>query len=162
MTSAAFLFGKLPSRGDFTSRGLGPGARMRWDAWCCGVMEDGAARLGDTFEEAFRATEPWTFGFALPDGSWQAGCVAPACDSVGRHFLLVLGRQGIGVPAPAFLAGMAATMAEAIEAAFAPTLDLDAFLRACGARIAAPGAAAPQMIDWRQDWIARAAIVAAA
>lgn len=157
MSGGAFLFGKLPSRGDFTSRGLAPAARMRWDAWCCGVMEDGAARLGDAFEAAFHTTAPWSFGFALPDGSWQAGCVAPACDSVGRHFLLVLGRQGIGVPAPAFLAGMAAAMVEAIEAAFAPTLDLDDFLRECGARITSPAASALQMIDWRQDWIAHAA-----
>jgi type VI secretion system ImpM family protein len=157
VSGGTFLFGKLPSRGEFTSWGLAPAARMRWDAWCCGVMEEGAARLGAAFEAAFQATMPWSFGFALPERSWQAGCVAPACDSVGRLFLLVLGRQGVGAPAPAILAGMAATMVEAIEAAFAPALDLDDFLRECGGRVAKPAAPAPQMIDWRQDWIARAA-----
>ncbi|GAA0749825.1 type VI secretion system-associated protein TagF [Sphingomonas sp. ABOLD] len=155
MSGAAFLFGKLPSRAEFTSRGLPPAERVQWDAWCCAVMADGAARLGEDFEAAFDATAPWHFGLLLAGGSWQAGCIAPACDSHGRRFPLVLGRKGTGAPAPLFLAGMAAAMAEAIQAAFAPVLDLNAFLPACAARVAGPAASAPEMTDWRHDWIGR-------
>ena len=155
MSGTAFLFGKLPSRGEFTSRGLAPAERRRWDVWCCAVMADGVARLGGRFEAAFDATAPWRFGLSLADGSWQAGCIAPACDSHGRRFPLVLGHKGMGAPAPLFLAGTAAAMAKAIQAAFAPILDLDAFLPACAARVADPAAPAPEMTDWRHDWIGR-------
>lgn len=155
MSGAPFLFGKLPSRGEFTSRGLAPAERQRWDDWCCAVMAEGAARLGDSFEGAFDATLPWRFGLSRADGGWQAGCIAPACDSHGRRFPLVLGHKGTGAPAPLFLAGIAAAMAEAIQAAFAPMLDLDAFLGACAAGVADPAAPAPEMTDWRHDWIGR-------
>ena len=155
MSGTVFLFGKLPSRGEFTSRGLAPAERQRWDAWCCAVMDDGAERLGEGFEAAFDATLPWRFGMSLADGSWQAGCIAPACDRHGRRFPLVLGRKGTGAPASLFLAGIAAAMAEAVQAAFAPMLDLEAFLPACGVHVADPAAPAPEMTDWRHDWIGR-------
>lgn len=124
MSGAPFLFGKLPSHGDFIARGLDAGERAAWDAWASAGMEAARAAFGEAFEAAHDQGPPCRF--VLPEGAGPtagSGAFAPSVDSAGRRFLIVLGRRD----AAAAQAGEAA-----IYAAFEQGLDADGALAAVG------------------------------
>jgi type VI secretion system ImpM family protein len=91
-----FVFGKLPSHGDFVSRGLSAQERDAWDSFASEGMERAIVELGDAFDEAYASAPPWRFAFGpgrFGDG-WRAGAFAPSVDRAGRRFPLVVGSAG--------------------------------------------------------------------
>lgn len=114
--SGAFLFGKLPSHGDFVSRSLSAAEKSELDLWLSGEIAEARDRLGEEFEPRFDNAPP--FRFAWDDaGSWRAGAMAASMDSAGRRFPLLVGRRALGTRE-------AAAAAEDCEAAI-----YDAFAR---------------------------------
>lgn len=86
------FYGKLPSRGDFVSRGLPRAFLDPWTAW----MNDGlraCGQLGGGTAFAMKAdAAPWNFslapGFAGPSAA--AGFFLPSRDRVGREYPLTV------------------------------------------------------------------------
>lgn len=87
----AGFFGKLPITGDFVSRGLPDGFRLKWDPW---VTHHLAPRRGGVWPEGglrFRL---------MSGGRVAAGVILPGADSVGRAFPLSLMLIGPALPGP--------------------------------------------------------------
>lgn len=129
---AAFLFGKLPSHGDFVSRGLTLEIEQVWDRWAGSELESARQALGDAFDLAHEASPPW--GFVSGPGplgqGWRCGAIAPSVDSAGRRYLLIAGVDGLAPETAAFLGLRAVGQAEAaIRAALVDGLDADATVR---------------------------------
>jgi type VI secretion system protein ImpM len=79
----AGFFGKLPSTGDFVSRGLPDAFRRNWDAWITRHVAP-LQREGLAFPEG-------GLRFHLPSGGrLAAGVILPSEDSAGRQFPLTL------------------------------------------------------------------------
>lgn len=92
--SGAFLFGKLPSHGDFVSRSLSAAEKAELDLWLSQEIAEARERLGEEFEPRFDSAPP--FRFAWDDqGSWRAGAMAASMDSAGRRFPLLVGRRAL-------------------------------------------------------------------
>jgi type VI secretion system ImpM family protein len=91
------LFGKLPSHGDFISRGLDLTACDAWDRWASEGLEAARAALGEGFDEAHDRAPPWRF--IDPPGrfgrDWRAGALAPSIDAAGRRFMIMLAADGL-------------------------------------------------------------------
>jgi len=86
-------FGKLPSRGDFVSGGMGAALRHTCDEWLQRGLSACARRLGAAeCERRLRGFAPWRF-LTWPDGLDGAalfGVLVPSHDRVGRAFPLLL------------------------------------------------------------------------
>lgn len=97
MTAEPFLFGKLPSHGDFVWRGLTAEAHDVWDAWASAEIKSAAAALGEGFAGAHETALPCRFvaGPGELGDTWRAGALAPSIDSAGRRFLVVAGLEGL-------------------------------------------------------------------
>jgi type VI secretion system protein ImpM len=91
MIARSFVFGKLPSHGDFVARGLTAVEAGEWDRHLTGSMQAARAAMGDAFEASYPHAPPWRFRFTV-DGNWCAGAVALSLDRVGRKFPIVAGR----------------------------------------------------------------------
>lgn len=125
-----FLFGKLPTHGDFVSRGLSDAAREAWDGQASALLECARSALGDGFEEAHERAPPWRFvcGPSSLGDDWRAGALASSVDSAGRRFLIVIGVDGVS-PSQASAGRYAAEACEGvIYSAFAEALDADGAL----------------------------------
>lgn len=90
---AAFVFGKLPTHGDFVVRGLETARRERWDAWLATEIAQAQAAFGEDFARRYEAAPVWRFAIEEEDG-WSTGALAASVDSVGRRFPLVAGVTG--------------------------------------------------------------------
>lgn len=88
----AFLFGKLPSHGDFVSRGLGEAQVRAFDGWLSASLDAAAALPG--FDGLYALAPAWRFMAAF-DGTPHCGIVALSVDSVGRRFPVVVGARGV-------------------------------------------------------------------
>jgi type VI secretion system protein ImpM len=88
----AWLFGKMPTHGDFVSRGLTPERRDRLDAWLSDEMIQSRQHYGDGFEAAFDAAPPWRFTNEDEAAGWEGGALCASMDSAGRRFPLIVGR----------------------------------------------------------------------
>jgi type VI secretion system protein ImpM len=141
-----FVFGKLPSHGDFVCRGLSPARRDRWDAWASAGLDQAAGALLAEFEGAYAVAPPWRFVFAT-DGGWEAGAFAPSLDRAGRRFPIVAGVQVAAEPV-VDLEALAAGAEEAIYAAFAAGEDVDALYRRMVEADAAPADRAAPARAW--------------
>lgn len=131
MTVSAFLFGKLPSHGDFVARGLDPDHERVWDDWASGEIDAARDALGDDFDAAHDASPPWGFiGGPGPLGEgWRCGAVAASVDSAGRRFLIVAGHDGLTDAQAAFTGLTGALSCEtAIRGILTEGLDADAAL----------------------------------
>lgn len=94
--SGLFLIGKVPSVGDFFSRGLAPDAALAWDGWSAAEIETVQASLGSGFARCHECVPPLRFILgptALP--GWSAGAITPSVDAAGRRFLLAAGICGL-------------------------------------------------------------------
>jgi len=84
--------GKLPSRGDFVSRGLPRSFLTPWRAWIDAALSASRTQLGDAWIAAWLEAPVWRF--ALPGGTCGPdavlGLMMPSVDSVGRHYPLTL------------------------------------------------------------------------
>jgi type VI secretion system protein ImpM len=130
--SAPGVFGKLPARADFITRGLSHSFTEPWHAWLVGGLRSAAEALGARFEPSYMAAPVWRFilppGLCGPEAA--AGVLLPSVDSVGRRFPLTLAAVSASVRAP--LALMAApawfdSLEEAGREALARDPDLDAW-----------------------------------
>lgn len=92
LTRRPGVFGKVPSHGDFITRGLDRTFVEPWDRWLRAWLSDGQRLLGSAFQETFLRSPAWRFvlgpGIAGP-GAW-AGVKVPSADRVGRTFPLTL------------------------------------------------------------------------
>jgi type VI secretion system protein ImpM len=88
----AGAYGKVPTHGDFVTRGLGRPFVEPWDRWLQGWLADGRNRLGPRFEEAFLRAPVWRYllGPRLCGPNAWAGVLAPSSDRVGRAFPLTV------------------------------------------------------------------------
>jgi type VI secretion system protein ImpM len=94
-------FGKIPSHGDFVSRGLPPALVEAWDAWLQQCIHESQRQLGDQWLTHYLTSPVWRFAIAPgilgPEG--LGGVMMPSVDRVGRYFPLMLAATG----APALL-----------------------------------------------------------
>lgn len=145
------LFGKLPTHGDFFSRGLGDDERAAWDAWASRGLSAARAVLGEGFDAAHDRAPLWNFA-AAPGAigpSWCVGAMAPSTDRVGRRFVIVTAWLDLSWPEiSAGAAGFASTATDAIYRAFRDGLDADAVIAALAtARPAADATSALVLFD---------------
>lgn len=82
------FFGKLPSHGDFISRGVRDGFLNAWDAWVQRVLVGSRQQLGDRWLQLYMTSPLWRFVLSedVIDGACWAGVLMPSVDRVGRHF----------------------------------------------------------------------------
>lgn len=85
-----WLFGKLPSLGDFVSRGLDQSMRDRIDTWLSQEMESARTKLGDRFNDLYDAAPVWNFVDCDEDGHWSGGALCASQDKAGRRFPLIM------------------------------------------------------------------------
>lgn len=105
-----FLFGKLPTHGDFVVRGLPAAERDALDTWLSASMLAARDGLGEDFAARFDVAPPWRFARREAAG-WTAGALVPSMDSAGRRFPVMVARRAIA-------AGDAEPVAAACENAF--------------------------------------------
>lgn len=117
-----WLFGKLPSQGDFVSRGLDHAMRERIDRWLAAEMAAARAAFAD-FEERYARAPAWTFVDRDDEARWGGGALCASVDRVGRHFPLVMAAPAQDAAAAV---GMAGACLDALHAAFAGHWDADA------------------------------------
>lgn len=138
-----WLFGKLPVRGDFISRGLEMARRDELDRWLSAEMEQARAALSDDFEARYDYAPAWNFIDRNDDGGWNGGAMCASVDQVGRRFPVIMA-------APAADATEAAAMSGACLAAlcqgFAEGWDADTLMTAELAGIDLPWS--PDAPEW--------------
>ena len=148
----AVLFGKLPSHGDFISRGLDLTACDAWDRWASEGLEAARTALGEGFDDAHDRAPPWRF--IDPPGrfgqDWRAGALAPSIDAAGRRFMIMLAADGLS---PDQAGGDGEAIAEEMETliyqAFESGWDADAAIDAAHGPIEKIGAtASPPRPRW--------------
>jgi type VI secretion system ImpM family protein len=90
---AVAWYGKLPSRGDFISRGVPRSWSRAWDEWLQRGLAHAARRVGPNgLRERLQAMPPWACAFGpmhAGEPMWL-GAVVASCDRVGRIFPTLL------------------------------------------------------------------------
>jgi type VI secretion system protein ImpM len=119
----AWIFGKLPTHGDFVFRGLPLKERTLLDDWLSQEMQSAHAKLGDEFYSFYDSAPPWCFAVDKDDGAWEGGAICPSMDSAGRRFPLLVARAGL---APKQAGGAAHQCVDAIYRAFEESMTADA------------------------------------
>ena len=90
---AVAWYGKLPSRGDFVSRGMPRSWSRAWDEWLQRAMALAAQRLEPGgLRERLQTMPPWAcaFGPVQPGEPMWLGALVASCDRVGRIFPTLL------------------------------------------------------------------------
>ena len=85
-----WLFGKLPTHGDFVARGVDPDVRAGLDAWLTGEMEQARAVWKDDFDMRYELAPVWHFVDGDAARGWSGGILCASADRVGRKFPLVV------------------------------------------------------------------------
>lgn len=106
----AMLFGKLPSHGDFISRGLSDKEVARLDDWLSASLSQAAAQ--DGFDDLYALAPAWRFVIEL-DGWTACGVMAPSVDRVGRQFPIMAGVSAGQEDLPVLTAATEAVLYEA-------------------------------------------------
>lgn len=132
--SQAILFGKLPSHGDFVSRGLSDALGRALDGWLSASLAEASA-LPD-FDTLYAAAPVWRFRATFSDLP-HCGVLALSVDAVGRRFPILAGVHGSSEEA----IGRCET---ALYDAFAQGQDADAFHAAL--RAVPDGSASPESV----------------
>jgi type VI secretion system protein ImpM len=99
--SSLGFFGKLPSKGDFVSRGLPRSFLDPWDAWLQESLAASKNQLADDWLDCYLTGPIWHFVLderICGDQGW-CGVMMPSVDRVGRYFPLTVaagleGKQG--------------------------------------------------------------------
>ncbi|MEP7221499.1 MAG: type VI secretion system-associated protein TagF [Novosphingobium sp.] len=100
-----WLFGKLPSRGDFISRGLDMARRDELDRWLSAEMEQARTASADRFESRYDYAPAWNFVDRDDAGDWSGGAMCASVDSVGRRFPVIMAAPAGDVAAAAEVSG---------------------------------------------------------
>ncbi len=143
-----WLFGKLPSHGDFISRGLSHDLRDALDIWLSAELRDAQGRYGTGFDDRYFAAPAWMFVDCDRSGQWSGGALCASVDAVGRLFPVIA-----GAPAnDAHDAIIAATgCIELLFATFSNTWSADQMIAAQADAIGGPHASVPWQTD-RAAW----------
>ncbi|WP_051329815.1 type VI secretion system-associated protein TagF [Niveispirillum irakense] len=96
------FFGKIPARGDFVSRRLGPGLVRPLDEWLQASIATSRRQMGEAWLPSYLETPIWRFvlGPGVCGETPLAGVLMPSVDRVGRYFPLVLAAPLPGCVAP--------------------------------------------------------------
>ncbi|WP_420382720.1 type VI secretion system-associated protein TagF [Novosphingobium sp.] len=86
-----WLFGKLPSHGDFVSRGLSHDLRDAFDVWLSAELRDAQDLFGAAFDDRYFAAPAWMFVDCDGAGRWSGGALCASVDAVGRMFPVIAG-----------------------------------------------------------------------
>ena len=118
-SGGACCHGKLPTLGDFVTRGLGGAALERWDGWLQQLVSVSRAGLGPDWQAAWLRMPAWHFalGRSVLAGRPWAGVLIPSVDKVGRSYpfsVLSPMRPG-GVPLAGWQGQAEALALEALE-----------------------------------------------
>jgi type VI secretion system protein ImpM len=124
---ARWLFGKLPVRGDFVSRGLDMAQRDELDRWLSAEMEQARASSGDEFESRYDYAPAWNFVDCDEAGIWNGGAMCASVDQVGRRFPVIMAAPATDV---ANAAAMSGACLAALCQAFAEGWDADTLMAA--------------------------------
>jgi len=163
------LFGKLPTRGDFVTRGLPASFVEPWACWVDRAMIGSRALLGDAWLEAWMRAPVWRF--ALPAGACgphpALGLMLPSIDRVGRGYPLmvaILFPAHHAAPDPEAGTPFLDAVEDAARAALTDDLDPDALAEriATAPSPVEPGSGAGQGAHWWTDGapaVASAALV---
>ena len=96
---ATGFFGKIPSRGDFVTRGLSSSLVDAWGNWVAQALGASRALLGTRWDEAWMVAPVWRF--ALPGGlcgpAPVLGLMMPSVDRVGRLYPLMIAAELVGL-----------------------------------------------------------------
>lgn len=169
-------YGKLCGLGDFASRRLPPEWIRRCDEWLSACMQHSRRELGAHWLELYLDAPLWRYAWApgVIDTQWWFGVLMPSCDSVGRHFPLLISQSAAQAPAEAASLERLEQWYLRIAAIALQTLDqhpdaagFEALLSRCGpgpgswAPTARPGSAGAPCLPMRrqdslQSWLARA------
>lgn len=141
--SGAWIFGKLPSHGDFVWQGLPLEGRMALDAWLSRELAEARHALDAGFEAAFDSAPPWHFNWREGAG-WTAGSIAASMDVAGRRFPIMIARTDLPDGA---VEGAALACEEAIYNAFDEGA-IEAVVRRIGSRRFADDGRAPERDGW--------------
>ncbi len=139
--AVTWLFGKMPTHGDFVSRGLAPDTRDVLDRWLSDEMIRARQHVGAAFESAYDSASPWLWS----DGG-ESGAICPSMDSAGRRFPILVGRA---VGEHEASAGVARACENAIYRALGEGLTADQLQAAIGEELPSEGEAAPMSNWWR-------------
>ncbi len=156
------IFGKLPCRGDFITRGLPGALAERLHGLLHETITEGRRLYGDDWLDAYLTAPIWRFA-ATAGCLGEMACVGllmPSVDAVGRHFpVAVLYRTGQASGAAALLTGASAWLTEAERLALSAldeVLDADGLEAALIAlappdagRHDPPGAMVGRRLPWR-------------
>lgn len=89
-------FGKIPSHGDFITRGLPAHLVAAWDRWLQRCILESRRQLGESWMTHYLTSPVWRFaispGILGPEG--LGGVMMPSVDRVGRYFPLMMGATG--------------------------------------------------------------------
>jgi type VI secretion system protein ImpM len=96
-SGAVVLFGKLPSHGDFVSRGLDARARAAVDGWLSQAVAMADERLQDGFASAHDLAPVWRFVAEdeILGPGWAAGALSPSVARAGRRFFILVAVTGL-------------------------------------------------------------------
>ncbi len=85
-------FGKVPTQGDFVSRGLPRSVESAFDGWLRASIRESQRDLGQDWLDAFLVAPVWrmALGPGVADADPVAGVMMPSVDRVGRYFPLVI------------------------------------------------------------------------
>ena len=88
-------YGKMPSLGDFSQRGLSPAFVSRWDHWLAQCLLASREALGDAWLDLYLTSPIWRFLLlsGVAGESLWAGVLMPSVDRVGRYFPLTLAAE---------------------------------------------------------------------
>ena len=142
---SAWVFGKLPTHGDFVSRGLDQVTRDRLDHWLSQAMLRARDALGERFEAAYDAAPPWRF-VEQDAERWTGGALCASVDAAGRRFPLMVGR---GAPDPGTATSAAFACEEAIFQTFGEGGSVDRLMELASAEDAVPES--PPAQGWWTD-----------
>lgn len=107
-----FVFGKLPSAGDFVSRGFDAAARDALDLWITQSLSNARLHSGVEFEDAYDAAPPWLYCITAGPQPHQ-GALIPSIDAAGRRFPLLVAHGPVEGMRPAHIAATCCAFARA-------------------------------------------------
>ena len=155
-------YGKLGGLGDFASRRLPQAWLQGCDLWLSACLDETRNAMGGNWPHAYMASPAWRFvwGPEVIDASWWFGVLVPSCDSVGRHFPLLVATSRPQPPTDRFglnhLELWWEQLGQAALAARQPGTDVDSF-EALLADLPpwpapAPAWVKPRPASWGQQW----------
>ncbi len=142
---SGWLFGKLPSHGDFIARGLDAASRDALDTWLTAEMAEARTLAGDDFDRNYAEMPVWQF--VEPRGDqWSGGAFCASVDKVGRRFPIL---AACSVEADAAIPA-AIACEQCIYDGFEAGWDADALLAALDALVIEAGEIAPEAAWWTE------------